>query len=83
MWSEGIADVGRSWGLIVGGLVPFTCMPLMEATEGSAFSRSLILCATRDFCSQETMEVSFAGLQDVLGACFIVSVEYLYALAEG
>ncbi len=44
-------------------------MPLMEATVGRAFSRSLRVCAVREVRNQVRMQESLAAGRLVLGAC--------------
>ena len=50
-----------------GGTIPLTCMPLMEQTDVSCFSSSLMFQQVRDFCRKRTALRSFSGLQFVLG----------------
>jgi hypothetical protein len=49
-------------------------MPLIDPTCGSAFSRSLMLCATAVFWNHARIVASFAGFAVVLGA-YRTSVE--------
>ncbi len=64
-----IGDVARlQWLMGESTSVPLTCMPLMDATDGRCFSRSLMLCATRDFWKYVRTFASLMGLQVILGA---------------
>lgn len=48
-------------------------MPLIEPTDGSCFSSSLMLHTLRDLRNHVWMVLSFCALQLVLGACDRVS----------